>query len=316
MKKYFTLCLCLLSSFIVDAQTYAEKLGFPTGAKVVILHVDDAGMSYDSNLGAIRAIEEGAATSMSVMMPCPWVPGIVRFLKEHPNTDAGLHLTLTSEWEDYRWGPLSGNCSPNLLDGEGCLWSDVPELVKHATPDDVEREFNSQLERARRMGFEPTHADTHMGSAFGTPEFLEQYLRFGIKNKIPVMFPGGHNSMITKQIQGSGLSPEKARTIGQMLWDAGLPVLDDLHNISYGWLYPIDHGLRDEELQAVHTNKYIESFGELQAGITMVIMHCSATTEVFPHISDSGPWRRGDMLAMLSPKLKIFIEDNGIILTT
>ncbi|WP_431214054.1 ChbG/HpnK family deacetylase [Puia sp. P3] len=64
--------------------TYAERLGYPKGAKVLILHVDDAGMSYESNAGAINALTKGAATSVSVMMPCPWVPGFVRWLKQHP----------------------------------------------------------------------------------------------------------------------------------------------------------------------------------------------------------------------------------------
>src|ERR1700724_1400976 len=108
------LCAILLVASVIcvsaqpDSTTYAEKLGFPKGARVLILHVDDAGMSFDSNLGAIEAMEQGVASSTSVMMPCPWVPGFVKYLKQHPNTDAGLHLTLTSEWKDYRWGPLSG----------------------------------------------------------------------------------------------------------------------------------------------------------------------------------------------------------------
>ncbi len=316
MKKYVLLLILLIFNHLLTAQTYAARLGYPADAKVVILHVDDMGMSYDSNLGGIRAMDEGVATSVSVMMPCPWVPGFVRYLKEHPKVDAGLHLTLTSEWQDYRWPPLTGTASPNLLDTEGCLWRSVEELAQHATPDDVEREFESQLARARRMGFEPTHFDTHMGSAFGTAEFLERYLQFGMKHKIPVMFPGGHNSMIIKQLQGMGMLPEQTNAIGKMLWDAGLPVLDDLHNLSYNWQYPADHDMTDERLQAVHARKYIESFSQLQPGVTMVIMHCSATTEVFPHISDSGPLRRADMLAMLSPDLKKYIEENGIILTT
>ena len=95
MKKHFSLLILLLFTHLSQAQTYASRLGFPADAKVVILHVDDAGMSFDSNLGAIRAMEEGVATSVSVMMPCPWVPGFVRYLKENPNADAGLHLTLT-----------------------------------------------------------------------------------------------------------------------------------------------------------------------------------------------------------------------------
>ena len=82
--------------------TYAEKLGWKKGDRVLILHIDDAGMSYDSNVGTIKALEEGVANSVSVMMPCPWVPAFVKYLKENPQTDAGLHLTLTSEWQNYR----------------------------------------------------------------------------------------------------------------------------------------------------------------------------------------------------------------------
>ncbi|HTF19976.1 MAG TPA: ChbG/HpnK family deacetylase, partial [Chryseolinea sp.] len=98
----------LFCTSYASAQTWAEQLGYPKDARVLILHVDDAGMSLDSNEGAIKAMTEGVATSVSVMMPCPWVPGFVSFLKQHPLTDAGLHLTLTSEWDNYRWGPLAG----------------------------------------------------------------------------------------------------------------------------------------------------------------------------------------------------------------
>src|SRR5215469_2585001 len=102
--------------------TYAERLGWPKDARVLIIHVDDAGMSLESNEGAIAALTRGAATSVSVMMPCPWVPGFVKWLRSHPDIDAGLHLTLTSEWADYRWGPLAGSKAvPGLVDSSGCL---------------------------------------------------------------------------------------------------------------------------------------------------------------------------------------------------
>lgn len=310
--------ICLTGLAQLKGQTtYAEKLGYPKGAKVVILHIDDLGMSYDSNLGSIEAMTKGVANSCSVMMPCPWVPGFVHFLKENPSIDAGLHLTLTSEWKDYRWGPLSGKPkTPGLVDQEGAMWRGVGDVVKNASPDEVETEIRAQVERARTMGFEPTHLDSHMGTLFATPAFIERYLKVGIEYKIPVMFPGGHNTLIAKDLKATSANMEMARMAGKKLWDAGLPVLDDLHNDSYGWKPTPEMAGDDKKLQAYKTEKYIDALKSVKPGITMVIMHCTNTTEVFEHISDSGPNRRGDYLAMIDPKLKQFIEKEGIILTT
>jgi chitin disaccharide deacetylase len=319
MNRLFVLIFFFCCALIASAQeaTYAEKLGFPKGAKVLILHVDDVGMSWDSNEGAINAIEKGVATSVSVMMTCPWVPGFLHYLKSHPNTDAGLHLTLTSEWKDYRWGPLKGKPAvPGLVDTEGALWPSVEEVVKHASADEVEQEIRAQIERARESGFEPTHLDSHMGTLFATPEFTQRYLKVGIENKIPVMFPGGHNTMIGKQMNAtSDLRAQLAQT-GQMLWSAGLPVLDDLHNVSYNFDYKGDQKLTDAQLQKIATENYIKTIKELKPGLTMVIMHCTQTSEIFSKISDSGKVRRADLLAMMDPEFKKFIQQEKIILTT
>jgi hypothetical protein len=300
----------------LSAQTYAEKLGFPKDAKVLILHVDDVGMSWDSNQGAIMALEKGVASSVSIMMPCPWVPGFAHYLKDHPNVDAGLHLTLTSEWTDYRWGPLTGKISsPGLVDPEGAFWASVDNVVTHASADEVEAEIRAQLQRARDMGFEPTHFDSHMGTLFASPEYLMRYVKVGIENKIPVMFPGGHNSTIARQNNLTGVDLEKLKQTGLMLWSSGLPVLDDLHSTSYGWKYPSGE-VSDAELQKFATAQYIETIKNLKPGLTMVIMHCTSPTEVFQHISDSGKIRKGDLLAMTDPAFKKFLADEGIIVTT
>jgi chitin disaccharide deacetylase len=301
----------------IPDSTYAEKLGYPKGSKVLIIHVDDVGMSYDSNEGAINAMTKGVATSCSVMMPCPWVPAYAHYLKEHPQTDAGLHLTLTSEWKDYRWGPLAGKPAvPGLTDAEGDLWPSVEDVVKHASADEVNTEIKAQLERARTMGFVPTHLDSHMGTLFASPALIQVYVKLGIENHIPVMMPGGHDVLIQQQTHFSDAQIQQIRAIGKMLWDAGLPVLDDLHNFSYGWSIPNDVKNDDKKLQVWRTQKYIEAIKSLKPGVTMMIMHCTATTEVFPHISDSGPLRRGDMLAMMDPAFKKALENEHIILTT
>lgn len=297
------------------AQTYAEKLGYPKGSKVLILHVDDAGMSKESNKGVIESVEKGVANSFSIMMPCPWVPEIFSYLKKYPLSDAGLHLTMNAEWKDYRWAPLSGAAAvPGLTDPLGAMWSGVMEVVLHAQPNEIAKEIEAQIDRSRKAGWEPTHLDSHMGTLFATPRFLEQYLSIGMREKIPVMFPGGHNTLVTKTNAGL-ITQQQAKAIGEKLWQAGLPVLDDLHNMSYGFSYPKEK-VSDEELQRIAAANYIRSFRDLQPGITMVIMHCSVAGEHFEHISSSGTIRRADWLAMQSPELKRYLEENKIILTT
>jgi len=324
-RLHFTLTLFLicLSATMLRAQTWAEKLGYPKDARVLILHVDDAGMSLDSNEGAIKAMSEGVANSVSVMMPCPWVPGFVNYLKQHPQTDAGLHLTLTSEWDWYRWGPLSGKPAvPGLVDTQGALWGSVAEVVQHASADEVYTEIKAQLERARGMGFEPTHIDSHMGTLFGSPDYIRQYVRLGVENKIPVMIPGGHNTAIVAELKREGNAQAEATgkamsDLGKTLWAAGLPVLDDLHNVSYGWKYEKYKTNYDEAaLRKEATANYIESIKVLKPGLTMVIMHCTEPSPRFAEISASGLTRKADLLVMTDPAFKKFLTDNKVILTT
>jgi predicted glycoside hydrolase/deacetylase ChbG (UPF0249 family) len=318
MKKTLVILLLFSQYIIAQEPTYAEKLGYPKGSKVLILHIDDVGMSYDSNLGAIKAMEEGVANSLSMMMPCPWVPDFFRYLETHPQTDAGLHLTLTSEWKGYRWGPLMGKPAvPGLVDKQGALWPSVRATATNATPDEIEKEIRAQLDRSRTMGWEPTHLDTHMGTVFARKDFLERYLKVAMEEKIPVMFPGGHNSMIFQTEKEAGLTIEMTTAVGKQLWAAGLPVIDDLHNVSYGWGCPEGKkDCSDTELLASKTKKYIETIESLKPGLTMVIMHCTWPSEIFKHISDSGIVRKGDAMTMMDPVFKKYLVDNKIILTT
>ncbi|UKJ07391.1 polysaccharide deacetylase family protein [Solitalea lacus] len=319
-------------------KTYAERLGWNKGDRVIILHVDDVGMSYDSNQGAIESIENGVANSLSVMMPCPWVSPIVKYIKEHPEVDAGLHITLTSEWNTYRWGPLAGReAVPGLVDNEGCMWKDVNLVRKSASANEVEREIKAQIKRAKMMGFKPTHLDSHMGTVFSKPGYLIKYIKIGKKEHIPIMFPGGHNTMLLEQVKMHDLSGLKnvkvnlqddlyaekltqmmrlARTLGKKVWNAGLPVLDDLHGMSQEWDFPVDLENTDANLRAWFSAKYQESLSQIKPGITMVIMHCSKTTEVFKEFSGSGNRRKGDMLTMTDPAFRQFLKDQGFILTT
>jgi predicted glycoside hydrolase/deacetylase ChbG (UPF0249 family) len=283
----------LSSATNTEAPTYAERLGWPAGTKAVIFHVDDAGMSHNSNMGAIRAIEDGVATSVSVMMPCSWVPEFADYFKEHPEIDAGVHLTLTAEWNKYRWGPVCGKPAvPGLTDSDGYLWPGVLDVVAHATADEVETEIRAQIDKALAMGIKPTHIDSHMGTCFH-PKFLERYVKVGIEKQIPVLM-----------MEAGPLKP-LVHSISQQIWDAGLPVIDDLVTQP---TRAKDYEQRKAEL--------IKLLGDIKPGITEIIVHCTIQTEVFSHISGSGPTREAELRLLTDKDVKAFIESKGIVLTT
>lgn len=319
MKNLCVFILLFFTCFSSNAQdsTYAERLGFPKDARVIILHMDDAGMSLSSNRGIEKVFGHGVANSTSVMMPCPWVPQIVRYIEAHPGIDAGLHLTLTSEWKNYRWGPLAGAAVvPGLTDSTGSLWPDVPDVIKHASADEVDKEIRAQLSRAEKMGFHPTHLDSHMGTLFFNPAFLQKYIQLGIEKQIPIMFPGGKDTYIAEQMNFTQEQVAYFQNIGKSVWAGGLPVLDDLHNYSYDWNPPADIAKNDAALTKWRVALYEKTMSKLKPGVTMVIMHCTDPSAIFSEITDSGAKRKADMLAMLDPGFKKFLKDNHFILTT
>jgi len=285
-----------------DDPTYAERLGWPEGSKVVIFHIDDAGMCHDANVGTIEAIEQGVATSASIMMPCAWVSEFAKYLETHPDVDAGIHLTFTSEWDNYRWGPVAGKAAvPGLADKEGCLWDSVEEVVANATPAEVETEIRAQIDRALTMGIKPTHLDSHMGTLF-TPNFFGVYMKVGIETGIPILVPGGHMQFIGKE-QGdlAGLIQQAAANV----WNAGLPVIDDILAATYDWK-------TYDDKQA----NMIEALRTMKPGILEIILHCTRPSETFEHISTSSATRLADLRFVTSPEAKQVIEEEGIILTT
>ena len=288
-----------------DGPTYAERLGWPEGSKVVIFHNDDAGLCHDTNLGSIRSLEEGVVTSWSVMMPCPWVPEIAEYLERNPEVCSGLHLTLNSEWNHYRWRPVAdASAVPGLIDEDGYMHSSSRDTAQHATADEVETEIRAQIALAERMGLPITHLDTHMGTIYARPDFLERYVQVGIEKNIPVMMPAGHMAFIRMENPEALAAKELILDLAQRLWDAGLPLLDDLHTASYSWK------------TAEKTDLFIDVVRNLEPGVTQIIVHAIEPSPNFDAISTSGDVRAGDLYAMIDPRLREVIEEEGIILTT
>lgn len=192
LKISIAICVCTVVLALapgVSAQnrSLAERLGYPKDAKLLIVHADDLGMAHSVNAATIKGFESGLVNSGSIMVPCPWFSEIAVYARANPQADLGLHLTLTSEWTSFRWGPVtSKDRVSSLLDKNGYFHLTESEAASRADPKEVEIEIRAQIERARAFGIQPTHLDSHMGTLYQNKALFEVFLRVAREYKLPV----------------------------------------------------------------------------------------------------------------------------------
>lgn len=197
MQKNYLFLLFLVTNFFIknlsfaqDNKNLAEQLGYSRDAKLLIIHADDLGVSHSENSASISAFEKGAINSAAIMVPCPWFPEIATYARKHPEYDWGLHLTITSEWNYFKWNGISpSNEIPGLINEQGFFYASVQQAVKNGTAAEVDKEIRAQIEKALSSGIKPTHLDPHMESLFGSLDFFKTYLKLGREYKIPVLVP-------------------------------------------------------------------------------------------------------------------------------
>lgn len=298
-------------------QHCAARLGWPPDARVALFHVDDAGLCRAANKGVIAALEGGVARSCSVMTPCTGAREIAAYLREHPETDAGIHVTLTSEFKRYRWRPLSSpEHVPGLLDPDGFFRQGARDVAANATPEEIEREIRAQTEAGRGLGIPITHLDTHMGTMFLRADFFDRYLRAGLAAGVPVLAAAGPASgwerlrVLTKRAACKARRkpcyefPAVTGALISNVWDAGLPVVDRIHADALGWP-------REEKKK-----RLIALLRRLEPGITVILLHCALPADDLPVLEDSADSRIGDTEAVTHPDIRATIEAEGIVLTT
>jgi predicted glycoside hydrolase/deacetylase ChbG (UPF0249 family) len=164
----------------------ASRLGHADDAKLLIVNCDDLGSSHAANVGVYEALRDGAATSATLMVPCPWAREAA---SRYRGEDVGVHLTLNAEFDLYRWGPITH--APSLLDGDGGFPRTLQDIWDHADIDEVRRECRAQVERAIYWGFDVSHLDSHMGTLQLRPEFFDVYLELAVDFRLPIRLSGG-----------------------------------------------------------------------------------------------------------------------------
>jgi chitin disaccharide deacetylase len=284
--------LLITSPLIAQTKSIAERLGYPANSKLLIIHADDLAVAHSQDAASFDALDKGAATSASIMVPCPWLTEVADYAKAHPDADLGLHLTLSAEWKSYRWGPVeSKDKVPSLLDPAGYLWPEVEPAVRSIKPDEAEREIRAQVEHAVSAGIRPTHLDSHMGVLFAKPELFAVYVKVAHDYKLPFLALRG---------------PQAPPALLSMLTEKDV-ILDSL--------IMADPSVNPSNWKAFYT----DAIQNLKPGLTEIIVHLAHDDAEFQAVAVDHPdygsaWRQRDYEAVTSPEFKKALEENHVIL--
>ena len=279
---------------------FLQKLGYSSTDRLVILHTDDIGMCQAS----IQAFQDlwqfGTITSGAVMVPCPWFPAVAQMCREHPDMDMGVHATLNSEWDSYRWRPLSTlDPESGLLDEQGYFHHWQPDVYQYAKPEAVAAELNTQIDRAIAAGIDVTHVDSHMGTIM-SPLFIQSYIQAAAVRFLPNMLP--RIDAAGMDMMGISLADLQAyEPVMNQLIEMGMPMLEGL----------VAMPLMESQGQLETAKKLL---GSLPEGITHFILHPSVDTPELRAIAWDWQSRVANYETFMSDELKRFIENENLIL--
>jgi predicted glycoside hydrolase/deacetylase ChbG (UPF0249 family) len=233
-----------------------------------------------------------------VIVNAPWFLETAAICRENPDYDMGVHLTLTCEYDRYRWPPLSSvDSRTGLLDHEGYLWRTSREAVKNVTEAAAEAEMRAQIEKALENGIDVTHIDTHMGTVVH-PKFIVSYLKLAEEFAVPAFLPNITKERII-ELQGPDFAQEYVEILARV--DAGkVPTLDEIITQT---LIEVD-----DKFQF-----YCELIDGLKPGLSHLLFHAAKNGEELSAITaDSCAARNQDYEVFRSAGMKEFIDQSGV----
>ncbi len=263
-QKLFVVALRLLAVIIIATGASPVFAAETDAVPRLIIRADDMGFAHAGNEAILKSYRDGVATAVEVIVPSPWFPEAVKMLNAHTNVDVGVHLALTSEWDNVKWRPVS-HC-PSLTDADGYFWPMVFPNRNYPGRsisenkwriEDIEKELRAQIELARKHVPRISHVSAHMGCVMIRPEVRALAQRLCAEHGL--LFETGTNAIKSASYAGPrGTSAEKIESFIRMI-----------EGLEPGRTYLfVDHpGLDTPELRAIHHLGY-ENVAEDRQGVT------------------------------------------------
>jgi predicted glycoside hydrolase/deacetylase ChbG (UPF0249 family) len=276
-----------------------RELGFSDSDRVVIIHADDIGFCHSSAAAVDGLLDAGIVSSMAAMAVCPWFPAVAEYYRAHPTMDLGLHFTITSEYDTYRWGPVSTRDSRSgLLDDDGFFHQRSDPPRKRGKPEAVALELNAQIRRAQAAGIDLTHVDAHMLTVWH-PKFLPDYFKISARRGLPAFF--------LRMDPETAAAWEYGRRAGAAMTSMaagiearGMPLFDRI------FIMPLENA--DDRIGTAR-----RAFEALTPGLTYFIMHPAVDSPELRAITPED-WRArsADFQAFTSAELRSYLRNSGI----
>jgi chitin disaccharide deacetylase len=263
----------------------SELLGYPSGARLLIINADDFGMYPSVNTAVLQSIENGIAGSCSLMPPCPGARQALQLLQERPHIRFGIHLTLVCDFASYRWQPMAAaEKVPSLLDGNGRMFSPdaKAQLLAQAQLDEVELELRSQIEAVLATGLTPTHLDWHCLADGGREDIFDLGLTLADEYRL-----------------AARVWLERGRRAARQ---RNLPVVD--HEF-------LDSFSLDVETKA---NRYRQLLHDLPAGLSEWAVHPGLGDAASREIDDGWRVRHTDLEFLSSSEAREAVRREGILI--
>ncbi len=273
--------------------------------RFLIITADDFGMCHSVNLAIFKLLEEKVISSTTIMTPCPWAREAGEFCKSHPEVDVGIHLTFTSEWKNFKWGPVTREKSvKSLVDREGYFFETSEEFERNAKLEEVEEEIRNQINLAFKLGINPTHLDNHMGSLYG----------FSGRTFIPIVFQFCKEYNFPFRLP-KRLSPEMISQLSQDLIDLHMKLISmardmEISLIDYLITYPYD--LSNCPDYSSFKRMIIGLLRRLRPGVSEIVIHPSIESEEIKAINPTWEKRVWEYLIFRDEEVKRVINEEKI----